>query len=202
MNERQRWLVSGVLVLLLIGAVLLVIKAESPPLPSRQEAQDRTASEVGLSEHRSVNALCSEPTKSGYHCRLRDSAGRYGYALGGFDTEVTGDRRFERVRRNWSLSWDFPIDSDGRLTATLDTTPPRELDTLIFGTLLLASNALIEDLGAGRVECPEPEVGHSQACTVLDPAVRQATVEHVEGTTYKLVVDYVLPVGDPLTIPH
>jgi hypothetical protein len=52
------------------------------------------AAQVGQAERTTVTAQCTVPDEDGYTCRLRDAAGRYGYAItGAFRWTPTGTAR-------------------------------------------------------------------------------------------------------------
>jgi hypothetical protein len=169
------------------------------PLPTKEQAAARMAQAIGQRERTAVAAVCEVPTKDGFSCRLRDAAGRYGYAITSFQEESLGDPLYGEQRRRWFASWDFPIDSDGRLTSDFDTAPPWDLPTRLTGILLLAGRAVGPVVALPPPGCPPAQVGQQVSCTVTGGAVRAATVRRTGATAYRLSAEFVLP--DPASLP-
>ncbi len=165
------------------------------PLPTRAEAEERVAARVGTAAGSTVTAVCEEPRRSGFRCLLRDDEGRYGYALIGYDERPDGeiDGGTDEVE---TTTWDFPIDSDGRLVEEFDADSQRDVDLKVFGLLRLAAGAVSPDpathSGSGDASCPLPQVGATAECAG-EGLVSGATLRRTTDTHYELRASFTLP---------
>ncbi|MEC3979324.1 hypothetical protein [Amycolatopsis sp. H20-H5] len=142
---------------------------DSPPLPSRAEAESTIVAKVGEETLTGVVANCAEPDDQGYDCLLRDQKGRHGYSGTFFMKQNKDDeggyRRFLATTR-----WDFPLDSDG----------------------ILAQRALTHDRTGTVATCPEPAPGQTVTCAVTG-LLRTATVNRIDALRYRLVLTFTVP---------
>lgn len=183
---RTRWF-RGLMVLVAVGLAIGFWWVGRPSLPDRQEAEHDTESGVGDAEHTTVTATCTEPEDTGYTCRLRDAAGRYGYSITTFHND--SPPTYKRITTRYGLTvWDFPLNADGTGTKTLDTTPPRDLSASVSTVLLMLSGSLGQPDAFslyGAIDCGGPVTGEVTTCTVRAP-VRSAAVRETGENEYEL----------------
>lgn len=194
---QQSWWFRCLVVLAAIGLAVGLWRLSQPSLPDQQEAQRDVASEVGQAEHTAVTAVCTVPDSDGYTCRLRDTAGRYGYATTFFFTsdDYSGPARSYVTTRYGETAWGFPMNADGTGTMTLNAAPPGDLATSVSGALEMIGSALGRpDLLSlyGAIDCGEPADTGVTTCTVRAP-VLSATVRPLDGYRYQLTYRVALP---------
>lgn len=191
--HETRW-ARGLAVLVAVGIAVGIWAVNQPSLPDQREAEQAVAADVGRSEHTTVTATCTVPHDSGYTCRLRDAAGRYGYSITTFHED--SPPTYRRITTRYGLTtWDFPLDADGRGTTTLDVTPPRDLSLSITAVLLMISGSIGEDSAfslQGAIDCADPVAGEVTTCTVRAP-VRSASVRVSGENEYLLTYRVALP---------
>lgn len=194
---QRSWWFRCLLVLPAVGLVVGLWRLSQPPLPDQQEAERDVASEVGQAAHTAVTAACTAPDSSGYTCRLRDAAGRYGYATTFFFTshDDSGPDDTYVTTRYGETAWDFPLNADGTGTMTLNAAPPGDLATSVAGALETIGSSLgTPDLLSlyGAIDCGEPADTGVTACTVRAP-VLSATVRPLADHRYQLTYRVALP---------
>jgi hypothetical protein len=185
------------------GLVWLLVRAGPARLPTAEQARERIEAQVGQREATAVSALCQAPTKAGFSCRLRDGKGRYGSSTTAFTEGLASDDPDSiTIQQNWLTTWSFPIDSDGRLVADLDTSRSMDVRTSIFGTMLQAQRALGVAAADGQVRCPDAPVGGTVTCAVSGRTIRRASLARTSTHRYVLDVDLALPAHDQLSPPR
>ncbi|MFL6118443.1 hypothetical protein [Actinophytocola sp.] len=190
----RSWWFRGLAVLTAVGIAVGIWSLATPSLPSQHEAEQDVASGVGREEHTTVTAHCTVPDDSGYTCRLRDAAGRYGYSSTFFHDERRANN--SRITTRYGMTtWSFPLNADGTGTTTLDAAPPRDLKSAIFGVLMMVSGATGQPDAYslyGAIDCGDYVTREATACTVRAP-VLSATVRVVDGYEYELTYRVALP---------
>lgn len=176
----------------LIGGFWLLTRSA---LPDQDQAQRDVAAQVGSFEHTTVTAACTPPDHTGYTCRLRDSAGRYGFS----DTIFVSGKHMSVVRhgsrRIGQTDWGFPLAADGSGTVVLDASPPGDLSTAVAGAVETISSALGRPnllSMAGSINCGDQVITKVTRCHVHAP-VRSATVRPLGGHRYQLTYRVSVP---------
>lgn len=190
---RTGW-ARGLAVLTAVGMAVGIWSLATPSLPNQQQAEQEVASGVGGAEHTTVTAHCTVPEDTGYTCRLRDGAGRYGYSITFFHDERRANN--SRITTRYGMTtWNFPLNADGTGSTTLDAAPPRDLESAIYGVLMMISGATGQpDTFSlyGAIDCGDYVTSEATACTVRAP-VLSATVRAVEGYEYQLTYRVAIP---------
>ncbi len=185
---RRTWWFRTAVVVMIGGLAIGFWLLSRPPLPDQQQAQRDIATRVGQLENARVTAVCTVPDNTGYTCRLRDSAGRYGFSNTLF---VRGKHTFAPklgTRSYGQTDWGFPLRADGTGTLLLDASPPGDLSTSVTGAVDMISGSLgrpnlISMYGA--IHCGAVSEHAVTRCTVHAP-VLSATVRRVGDHKYEL----------------
>ena len=172
--------------------IVLVTAATRDPLSSRNEAQHQVAAQVAAAENTTVTATCTEPDSHGYACRLRDRAGRYGYAATGYYQVSQGDGEFASSHHEGLMTWGFPVAADGTVTTSFDVRPPSDVSASVSRSLLLTGDALGRTDLLTTIDCAPPHLGMDYQCTAHAP-VLSVRLAHGSGTHYDLTYRVAVP---------
>lgn len=192
--QQSKWF-RGLAVLGAVGLAVGLWSLTRPSLPDQREVEQEVASGVGEAENTTVTANCTVPDDTGYTCRLRDAAGRYGHSITTFHEEHSQGFRHTTTTRYGRTSWDFPLDADGTGTKTLDASPPRDLSLTISGVLMMISGTLGEPEWFslhGAIDCGDEVISDVTTCAVRAP-VLSATVRPLGDHKYELTYRVALP---------
>lgn len=151
---------------------------QDPPLPSQVATQLQVVAEVGLAEHTTVTATCTRTDDHDYTCRLRDAAGRYGYATVSY---------LGSTQREHAVAWSFPIAADGTVTTSFD--PRQDIRSAIHESLSETAQALGRPDLVNAITCV-PE-SHHYRCTPHAPVVTMMLSHNNSdhyGLTYRIAV--------------
>jgi hypothetical protein len=147
---------------------------QDPPLPSPVATRLQVVAQVGQAAHTTVTAACTQTDDHDYTCRLRDAAGRYGYATVSYVVAT---------HREHAVAWSFPVAADGTVTTSFD--PSQDVRTAVYESLSETGAAL------GRPDLVNAITCHAYRCTAHSPVVA-VTLSHNSsdhyGLTYRVAV--------------